>query len=80
MDMMFSLIGKIFFNAREKEDEIDSICAVTLIIQMLESLQGIEDSLQNIIEYMVKELSQALTPDYKCMLVQGLSMCLWYNT
>lgn len=47
---------------------------------MLESLQGIEGSLHNIIEYMVKELSVAETPDYKCMLVQGLSMCLWYNT
>ncbi len=80
MDMMFNLIGKIFFNAREKQDEIEAICAVTLIVQMLESLQGIEGSLHNIIEYMVKELSVAETPDYKCMLVQGLSMCLWYNT
>ncbi len=38
MDMMFNLIGKIFYNAREKECEIEAICAVTLIIQMLESL------------------------------------------
>jgi hypothetical protein len=38
MDMMFNLIGKIFHNAREKECEIEAICAVTLIIQMLESL------------------------------------------
>ena len=80
MDMMFNLIGKIFHNAREKECEIEAICAVTLIIQMLESLQGIEDSLHNIIEYLVKELMTAQTPDYKCMLAQGICMCLWYST
>jgi hypothetical protein len=80
MDMLFALVGKIFENARAKEDEIEAICAVTLIIQMLESLQGIEGSLHNIIEFLVKELSGAKTPDYKCMLAQGLSMCLWYNT
>lgn len=32
MDMMFSLIGKIFENARLKECEIEAICAVTLLI------------------------------------------------
>jgi hypothetical protein len=78
--MMFNLIGKIFQTAKAKQDEIEAICAVTLIIQMLESLQGIESSLHNIIQYLVSELSQAETPDYKCMLAQGLCMCLWYNT
>ncbi len=80
MDMMFSLIGKIFENARLKECEMEAICAVTLLIQMLESIQGIESSLHNIIEFFVKELGEAETPDYKCMLAQGISMCLWYNT
>ena len=80
MDMIFSLIGKIFENSRAKECEIEAICAVTLIIQMLESLKGIDSSLHNIIEYLVKELTQAETPDYKCMLAQGICMCLWYNT
>jgi hypothetical protein len=80
MDLMFALIGKIFQNARIKECEIEAICAVTLIIQMLESLQGIDASLPNIIEYLVKELQDSKTPDYKCMLAQGLCMCLWYNS
>jgi len=68
MDMMFNLIGKIFENSRAKDCEIEAICAVTLLIQMLESLQGIEGSLHNIIEYLVRELADAETPDYKCML------------
>lgn len=80
MDMMFNLIGKIFENARLKECEIEAICAVTLLIQMLESIQGIDQSLHNIIEFFVRELGEAETPDYKCMLAQGISMCLWYNT
>jgi hypothetical protein len=29
---------------------------------------------------MISELARAETPDYKVMLMQGLCMCLWYNT
>lgn len=47
---------------------------------MLESLPGIEGSLHSIMEYLVRELGDAETPDYKCMLAQGLCMCLWYNS
>jgi len=47
---------------------------------MLESLPGIDSSLHNIMEFFVKELGEAETPDYKCMLAQGICMCLWYNT
>ena len=28
----------------------------------------------------MKELMTAQTPDYKCMLAQGICMCLWYST
>jgi len=47
---------------------------------MLESIQGIDSSLHNILEFFVRELQEAETPDYKCMLAQGISMCIWYNT
>lgn len=81
MDLMFTLIAKIFHNAREKEDEIEAICAVTLLISMLEHVQGIEPAtLHSIVEFYVKELTLAETPEYKCMLIQGICMCLWYNT
>jgi hypothetical protein len=46
---MFNLIGRIFQTSQAKEDELEAICAVTLIIQMLEAIQGIEASLGNII-------------------------------
>lgn len=42
IDMMFSLIGRIFEVARVKEDEIEAMCAVTLLIALLENVQGIE--------------------------------------
>jgi hypothetical protein len=79
LDMMFALIGKIFEVARIKEDEIESMCAVTLIISLLENVTGIESSIYNIIEFFVKELGCALTPEYKCMLSQGICMSLWYS-
>lgn len=68
MEMMFNLIAKIFENSKAKECEIEAICAVTLIIQMLESLPVIDGTLHNIIDLLFKELNSAETPDYKCML------------
>ena len=56
------------------------MCAITLIINMLENIEGLEASMPNIIDYFVKELSGAETPDYKCMLMQGFSMCIYYNS
>jgi hypothetical protein len=38
MDMMFSLIGRIFEISRIKEDEIEAMCAVTLLISLLENV------------------------------------------
>jgi hypothetical protein len=68
LDMMFALIAKIFEVARIKEDEIEAMCAITLIMSLLENIQGIESSLPNIIDFFVKELYQAKTPEYKSML------------
>lgn len=56
MDMMFSLIARIFEVARLKEDEIEAICAITLIISLLENIPGIESTLPNIIDFFIKEL------------------------
>jgi len=68
MDMMFALIARIFEISKVKECEMEAMCAVTLLIAMLENVPGIESSLHNILEYLVKELSQAKTPEYKCMI------------
>jgi len=35
---MFSLIGKIFEIAKIKEDEIEAMCAITLIMSLLENV------------------------------------------
>lgn len=66
--MMFSFIAKIFEVSRIKEDEIEAMCAVTLLIALLENVSGIESSLHNIIDFLIKELNDAETPDYKCMI------------
>ena len=79
LDMMFNLISKIFADAKEKEDEFESIVAITLFINLLENIKGIEATLANIISFFVKELSTAKTPDYKVMLSQVLCMSFWYS-
>jgi hypothetical protein len=79
LDMMFNLIAKIFTNAREKEEEIEAMCAITLVNSLLENIPGIEGSIKNIIDFFVRELGQALTPEYKLMLSQGICMSFWYN-
>ena len=66
--MMFNLIAKIFEVARIKEDEIEAMCAITLIMSMLENISGIESTIPNIVHFFVKELVEAKTPEYKCML------------
>lgn len=80
MDMMFNLIGKIFEVSRIKEDEIEAMCAVTLIMSLLENVNGIESSVHNIIQFLIKELNDAKTPDYKCMISQGICTSLYYYT
>lgn len=42
MEVMFDLIGKIFSDARLKNDEIEAMCAITLLINILENVKGIE--------------------------------------
>lgn len=38
MDMIFSFIGRIFTVSKEKDDEIEAMCAVTLLIALLENV------------------------------------------
>lgn len=59
MDMIFRLIARIFEVSRLKEDEFEAICAIRLIIALLENIPGIESTLPNIIEYFIKELNLA---------------------
>ena len=59
LDMMFGLIGRVFEVANLKEDEIEAMCAVTLLIALLENVSGIESSLHNIIEYLIRQLGNA---------------------
>lgn len=56
MDLMFSLIGKIFKESNEKNAEMDAMCAVTLINAILENVPGIESGLPNIIDFFIKEM------------------------
>ena len=75
---MFTLIAKIFENARAKSDEVEAMCAVSLLMHLLENVKGIDNQLSNIVHFFMQELSVSRTPEYKAMLSQGLAMCFWY--
>ena len=61
-------------------DEIHSMCAVTLIMAVLEHLgEGIEQNLHTINQFYISEMATAETKHYKNMLIQGIMMNLWYN-
>jgi hypothetical protein len=67
--MMFALITKILEVAKVKEDEIEAMCGITLVISLLENVSGIESSLPSFIDFFIKELISSKTPEYKSMLM-----------
>jgi len=80
LDLIFKFVTKIFSDGRELGDEIHSMCAVTLIMAILEHLgEGIESHIHTINQFYLQELSGAETQVYKNMLVQGLMMNFAYN-
>ena len=80
LDMIFKFITKIFSDGRELEDEIHSMCAVTLIMALLEHLgEGLESQIHTINQFYLSELSEADTRNYKNMIIQGIMMNFWYN-
>ena len=80
IDMMFRFIAKIFSDGRELDDEIHSMCAVTLIMAILEHLgDGLQQQLHTINQFYLEEMAAADTKNYKNMLVQGIMMNFWYD-
>ena len=80
LNMMFAFIQKIFQDGHQLADEIHSMCAVTLIMAILEHLGGgIQDSLHQINHFYISEMKLAETSHYKNMLIQGIMMNLWYD-
>jgi len=57
--MCCALVGKTFELARVKEDEIEAICAITLVNAMLENIQGIDHILPGIIDLYLGEMKEA---------------------
>jgi hypothetical protein len=80
LNMMFAFIQKIFQDGQLLADEIHSMCAVTLIMAILEHLgDGIQDHLHQINHFYISEMQTAETNHYKNMLIQGIMMNLWYD-
>lgn len=65
---MLVLIQRIFEVAKIKEDEIESICGVTLTMALLENVPDIDALLNGIISWFIGELATAKTTDYKQIL------------
>ena len=79
--MMFNFINKIFHDGTNVlADEVHSMCAVTLLMAMLEHLgEGISDSIHQINHFYITELKSAETSHYRNMLIQGIMMNFWYD-
>jgi hypothetical protein len=80
LQMMFSLIAKIFQEGKEMEDEMHSMVAVNLIMALLEHLgEGLSEQIHVINGFYLSELSAATTSDYKNMIIQGIMMNISYD-
>jgi len=55
------------------------MCAVTLIMALLEHIEGMEEHIHTINGLYLKEISGAEVQNYKNMLVQGIMMLFHYN-
>jgi hypothetical protein len=60
-------------------DEIHSMCAVTLIMALLEHIEGMDEHIHTFNQLYLKEIGEAEVQNYKNMLVQGIMMLFHYN-
>jgi len=79
LQMTLEMVSKIFEQGRGMDDEITSMCAVSLIMALLEHIDGIQEFMHTINQMYISELQQAETGDYKNMIVQGLMMNFFYD-
>jgi len=80
LQMMFTLISKIFEEGKELEDEFHSMVAVNLIMALLEHLgDGLSDQIHTINNFYLSELTTATTSNYKNMIIQALMMNISYD-
>jgi hypothetical protein len=80
LESMFQFIAKIFTDGKALEDELHSMCAVTLIISIIENLgEGVSSQINTINQFYLEELGRAETNNYKNMIVQGIMMNFWYD-
>jgi len=56
---MFAFITKIFADGGEMCDEIHSMCAVTLIMALLEHIEGMDEHIHTINQLYLKEINDA---------------------
>lgn len=80
LQMILEFIQKVFDDGEELEDELTSMCAVTLIMACLEHLgDGVQQFIHVINGIYIKQLSIAETKEYKNMLIQGIMMNFTYD-
>ena len=80
IDLMFGFVHHIFQVGKNLEDEITCMCAVTLLMAMLEHLgEGVHHHIPTINNIYIQQLSDADTKDYQNMIVQGLMMNFFTN-
>lgn len=59
LELMFHFITKIFEDGSALNDEIHSMCAVTLIMALLEHIEGISGHIHTINQLYLKEIAES---------------------
>jgi hypothetical protein len=59
LQLMFTFITKIFQDGNDLCDEIHSMCAVTLIMALLEHIEGMDEHIHTINQLYLKEINEA---------------------
>lgn len=76
---MFEFIQKVLKDGKALEDEIHSMCAVTLIMALLEHVPGLDQHIHTINQIYLNEINDLETQNYKNMITQGIMMLFHYN-
>src|SRR3569833_1446201 len=84
IQMAFNFIKRVLDINSNSKHLLDGIVAMKVLITMIENLQGkIDQAMPHIVKIKVDSLIESTErkcpKNYLSMLLQGISMCFWYN-
>ena len=80
LDLFCQVVFKCLQLQRDKGDEIEACCCISLVIAMLENIPDVSSVIPNIIDMYNGEINAGVhTKEFRVMLLQGYMMCMWYD-